>query len=132
MATEYPIGRRYKITTVDNGKFPTFGNVSSSDVGSWHVTFVPDESFVGSIAFVGRPAGKDASDDGVGFASIPYRRVQVGGIASDNTLVTATNSTGLMAIVPADGMSVALLVEGTDGFGYLYSRPLVGSLNAFA
>lgn len=132
MATEYPIGRRYRITTADHGLFPTLGNVSDQETGAWHVTFVPDESFVGSIAIVGRASGKDIREDGYGFGSIPYRRVQVGGVASDNALTTATNSTGMIAIIPADGLSVAILVDCTAGFGFLYSRPLLGSLNAFA
>lgn len=130
MATEYPVGRRYKITTADNGLFPTLGNVSDNEVGSWHITFVPDDSFVGSIAIVGRPAGKDAAGDNVGFGSIPYRRVSVSGVASDHKLVADTNSTGLIALVPADGMSIALLVECTAGFAYVYSHPLAGSTNA--
>lgn len=133
MATEYPITQRYQITVADNGKFPTLGVVSRDESGCWHLTFVPDDSFVGSIAIVGRSSGKDIAGDGNGFGSIPFRRVQIAGVASDNSLVTTpyANSTGMIAIIPADGLSVALLVECTAGFGYAYSRPLVGSTNAF-
>lgn len=132
MALEYPINRRYRITTADSGKFPTLGEVSDQECGAWHLTFVPDETFAGGIAILGRALGKDIYEDGYGFGTIPYRRVQVAGVASDNTLVADANSTGLVAIVPADGMSIALFVECTAGFGYVYSRPLAGSLNAFA
>ena len=128
MATTYPIGtRRYKVTTADHGMFGVLGDVSDREVGLWSVQFVPDTTFVGSLGVVGRIAGKETADDDVGFGSVPYRRVQVGGVASDNAVVsTPITSAGATVLIPASGLSVAFLVDCTFGYGHLYSYPLSG------
>ena len=127
MATTYPIQNAYRVTTVDHGMFCVLGTVSPRTVGLWSVQFVPDQSFVGQLGVVGRIAGKDATDDAVGFGSIPYRRVQLGGVASDNAMVAdAIPHTGALILVPASGLTVALLVDCTAGFGDVYLFPLEG------
>lgn len=120
--------RRYKITTVDNGNYKILGNVSDSTGGAWRVQFAPDASFVGSLLVTARASGDDAVSDAVGFGTIAYRRVQLGGLASDYTLVTTTLTTDAIILVPANGLSVAIAVTCTAGFGYLYTIPLLGPL----
>lgn len=128
MANVYPIGRRYRVTSIDNGKFGELGDASPASVGAHMLQFVPDETFQGSIGILARAAGKDAKDDNVGYASIAYRRVQLNGVASDYALVTdgAPLTSDFTVLVPAAGLAVAILVECTAGFGYLYWTPLEG------
>jgi hypothetical protein len=128
MATAYPIGRRYRVTSVDNGKFGELGDASPALVGAFMLQFVPDASFAGSIGILARAAGKDAKDDNVGYASIAYRRVQMNGQASDYALITDGTplASDFTILIPASGLAVAVLVECTAGFGYLYSTPLEG------
>jgi hypothetical protein len=122
--------RRQPITASQSGQFVVLGNVSPSQVGTWRVQFVPDELWQGSLTPMGRSAGKDAHDDSVGFATVPYRRVQLNGIASDYRLMTDAAvlpiATDFTVLVPATGLAVAFLIECTAGSGVLYSQPLEG------
>ena len=124
MALYSPIDRdRYKVTTVDHGNFKVLGTVSDIDGGSWRVQFVPDVSFVGSFAVVGRSGGPQAGNDSVAFTQIPYNRVSLNGQASDWNLVSDVLLSDFIINVPGTGLSVALLVECTAGFGVLYAKP---------
>lgn len=132
MALAYPVERRYRITTADNGNFPTLGEASDSDVGVWHVAFYPDEDFVGTLEVVGRSQGKGPHDDAAGFGHVAFRRVQLAGMASDYELVQTSAvvvplNTDFLILVPAAGLSIALAVLCTQGAGTLYSKPLAGS-----
>lgn len=120
-------GREYRVTTSDNGKFLFLGNASDGRTGTFVVQFVPDASFAGSFGVTARVYGKPASDNGVAFVSIPYRRVNLAGIASDRTLVAAVLTDSFIIEVPSSGVVLALLCECTAGFGTLYSWPLNGS-----
>lgn len=120
-------GREYRVTTADNGKFLYLGNASDGRTGTFVIQWVPDGSFVGSFGVTARVYGKPASDNGVAFQSIPYRRVSLAGVASDRTLVAAVLTDAFLIEVPSSGVALALLCECTAGFGTLYSWPLNGS-----
>lgn len=130
MAIIYPVSRRYQVTVADDGHFLVLGNVSNEDGGFWRIHWVPDPTFVGGgLAVMGRASGKDAYDDGVNFGTVAYRRVQLGGAASDYTLVqtsgVAVPLVGDAIIqVPADGLSIAIGVDCQSGSGYIYSQAL--------
>lgn len=127
MASTYPIDRSYRVTTTDNGNFLNIGNAASGRVGTWLVHWVPDLSFAGGgLTVYGRGYGKPASDAGVPWATIPYRRINVAGVASDYAIVTATVGAAGMIQIPANGLAVALGVSCTAGFGWLYSWDLNG------
>lgn len=120
-------GREYRVKTADNGKFLFLGNASDGRTGTFFVQFVPDASFAGSFGVVARAYGKPASDNGVAFISVPYRRVNLAGVASDRALVSAVLTDSFMIEVPSTGVVLALLCECTAGFGTLYSWPCNGS-----
>ena len=120
-------GREYRVTTSDNGKFLFLGNASDGRTGTFVIQWVPDASFAGSFGVTARVYGKPASDNGVAFQSIPYRRVSLAGVASDRTLVAAVLTDAFLIEVPSSGVVLALLCECTAGFGTLYSWPLMGS-----
>lgn len=119
-------GREYRVTSADHGKILFFGNASDGRVGTFVVQWVPDASFAGSFAVTGRVYGKPASDNGVPFDPIPYRRVTLANVASDRELVADTLTTPFLIEVPSNGIAVGLLCACTDGFGTLYSWPLNG------
>lgn len=134
----HPIGTRYKITPVDNGTICIIGDVSPTECGFWRIHFVPDVSFVGAgISILGRgaPGGRaeNALDDPgeMNFGSVPYRRWQIGGVASDGALVQ-TSAVGVpltqdaLIFVPASGLTIAVSPDITAGFAYLYSQPILG------
>ena len=131
MAAIHPIELRYRVTPVDNGTFGVLGDISQTEVGMWRLHWVPDASFAGDgLAILGRAAPVDDSG-GANFGTVPYRRVQVAGQASDLALV----QTGGVAVpitsdsiiyVPASGLTIAVEMGCTAGFGYLYSLPLIG------
>ena len=120
-------GREYRVSTADHGKFLYLGNASDGRTGTFVVQWVPDASFAGSFGVVARIYGKPASDNGVAFISVPYRRVNLAGVASDRTLVSAVLADSFLIEVPSSGVALALLCDCTAGFGTLYSWPLNGS-----
>lgn len=120
-------GREYRVTTADNGKFLFLGNASDGRTGTFVVQFVPEAGFAGSFGVTARIYGKPASDNGVAFQSISYRRVALAGVASDRTLVSAILPDSFLIEVPSSGVVLTLLCECTAGIGTLYSWPLNGS-----
>jgi hypothetical protein len=126
----FTMNRRQPIAVEHNGRFGVLGNVSASFVGTWRVQFTCTEDFAGSLTPMARGASKDLHDDNVGFATIPYRRVQLAGVASDYALVTGASvvniTTDFTILVPAAGLSIAFLVECVAGSGIVYSQPLEG------
>ena len=119
-------GREYKVTTNDDGKFLFFGNASDGRVGTIVVQFDPGLAWNGSFAVVGRVYGKPASDNGVGFVPIPYKRVSLDNVASDRALVSAVLTSTFIIEIPANGMVVALLTSAASGTGVVYNWPLNG------
>ena len=121
-------GREYRVTTNDHGKFLFLGNASDGRVGTFTIQFAPDPggSWQGSFAVVARVYGKPASDNGVGFQSIPYRRVALNGAASDRVLVSDVLTGSFIIEVPANGLVICLLVNAQAGFGTVYNWPLNG------
>lgn len=126
----FAMNRRQPITLAHNGLFGVLGNVSASFVGTWRVQFTCTEDFSGSLTPMARGAGKDTHDDSVGFATVPYRRVQLNGTASDYQLITGASVlpiiTDFVILVPSAGLSVAFLIEVNAGSGVVYTQPLEG------
>lgn len=128
--TIYPITSTYKITTQDHGKIGILGDGSTSVPSFLSLHFVPDPTFVGGgITILGRQVLDDSAQ--TNFGTVAYRRVQLGGVASDYTLVQTTSAAvplaaDAMVQVPASGLSIAVLMDCTAGFAMLYLVPLVG------
>ena len=120
-------GRKYKVTTIDDQAVLYLGNAADGRPGVMVIQWVPDPSFNGSFGVVARIYGKPANDDNVGFATVVYRRVVLNGVASDRNLVSDPIGSSFTIIeVPANGLAIALQANVNQGFGTLYSWPLVG------
>lgn len=122
-------GRKYDVTTNDNGKVLFFGGAADGRVGTMFIQFVPNLQFQGQFAVVARPYGAPANTDGVAMVDYPFRRVSVNGAASDRTITnnTATPLTsGFIIEVPANGVVLGLLTSCVAGGGVVYSWPLNG------
>lgn len=119
-------GREYPVNSTDNGKILFLGSASDGRVGTMMITFVPDIAWTGSFAVVARPYGKPASDNGVGFQPIPYRRVTLNNVASDRTIVSDILTQPFIIEVPANGLAIGLLTSTLSGTGVVYSWPLNG------
>ncbi len=124
----FTASRSQRIGPEHSGRFAVLGNVSTVEVGTWRIQFYPDEAFTGTLTVMGRSAGKDAHDADVGFGTIPYRRIQLNGVASDRSLVTdgVPIATDFIIEVPASGLALALLLDCTTGSGLILSQPLAG------
>lgn len=131
MANRYPLDRDYLVLPAnDDGNILVLGNSSGTDaVGGWLVHLVPDGSSDIEIAILGRITGKVPSDESVAFIPIPYRRINLAGVVSDYAMVTTgvTVSGNSIIQIPANGLSVGLLVSTKTGTAKLYSMPVVGS-----
>ena len=119
-------GREYTVTTADTGNVLFLGNASDGRVGTFVVQFDPGASWSGSFTVKGRAYGKPASDNGLGFVPIPYRRINLGGTVSDRTLVSAALTGSFLIEVPANGIVVVLAATVTTAGGTLYSWSLNG------
>lgn len=123
----YPVlGRSYKITTADHGNIPMLGNAAEGCVGTWLVHWVPDLNFTGSLALVGRAYGQPASDAVVAVLGVPYRRVNINGVASDYGFDSVALTGPSIVTAPANGLALGFLVSCSAGTGMLYTWPLEG------
>lgn len=129
MANIFPIDRMFRITPDVDGKFAVLGDAANGRVGAWSIDFNPDASFTGSFAIVGRSRGAPAHTDSVPFKQVLFRRIYLNGVAyAYDWSAAADVVTGPSLIqVPANGVSIALLISCAAGFGKVYSWPLVGS-----
>lgn len=122
-------GRIRPISTAQSGDLYILGNTSNeADVGGWAISLIPDAgvSFVGSIAIMGRPEGKGASDNNVGFVPFPYRCIVINGVPQQYQFDTIP-LVGICHIqVPSNGWSNAIAVVVTQGSASIYNRPLQG------
>jgi hypothetical protein len=120
-------GREYKVQSDDHGRLLFLGNASDGRVSTFVLEFVPNYDWQGDLAVVARIYGKPASDNGVGFVSIPVRRVAINNQASDRALVGNVTFQGQFIVeVPCNGLSLAVLCNVQAGSGTLYSWPLNG------
>ncbi len=131
MANIYPVDRRFNVTQADHGNIIVLGDTGGIHVGAWLVHWVPGGAFTGQLFVVGRAYGKPASDDVVGFVSLPYRKGYLNGALADwGMVVDGTALSGPSIItVPAPGISIGLEVSNPDpgSNGILYSWPLHGT-----
>lgn len=119
-------GREYFIKDNDHGIVLPLGNASDGRVGTFVLQFVPDQSWLGGMQVVARIYGKPASDNGVAYQTIPYRRVALNGVASDRALVSDTLTGAFIIEVPSNGLAIGVIPAVTAGFGVLYNWPLNG------
>lgn len=123
-----PVGaeRSYVVTPADHGKVLSLGNANDGRVSTFGVCFMPDPSWQGTLGVVARLMGIPAREAHVGFASIPYKRVNLEGLASDRAVVSDPLSGFFIIEVPASALVVGVEVNCIQGFGQLFSWPLSG------
>ncbi len=127
MSTVFPIDRAYRISTQDNGNIGSFGPGSLSDLSAWVFDFVPDQSFQGAIVPMARGGGVEVPDS-VGFVAVPYRAAFLNGAPPVTPYGYVTDAmTGRSVFQVPGGWNIGLLIACTAGFGWLYSRPLMGA-----
>ena len=119
-------GREYPVRVADHGKIIFLGNASDGRVGTFTIEFVPDASWSGTFAVLGRVYGKPASDNGVGFSPIPYRRICLNNVASDRAIVSDVLTGHFIIEVPASGLAIGLLASVQASGGVVYNWPLNG------
>ena len=122
-ATVANVGKAYRLTTADNGATLALGDASSSRTSVKTIHWVPDADVVGDgFSLVARIYGTQPDTNGTAFLPIPYRRVNLAGLASDRALVSDTlPMDGFLIEVPANGQTIALVVSCTFGAGCLYN-----------
>lgn len=123
------IGKDYTITADDNAKILFLGDASSSRTSVKTIMWVPGLTFAGAgFSVVGRIYGPAPDKAGVTMVPLPYRRVNLAGVASDRAVVSdSLPAAGFLIEVPANGQTLALVVSCTAGTGQLYNWDSVGS-----
>ncbi len=127
MAITSVIGRAYRLTNADDGNILQLGDAVNGRTGTWLIQCDPAVvGFTGGFIVLGRAYGQACA--AAPYIPIPYRRINLGNVASDRALVSDPIADVALIEVPANGISVAL--EVTVPFGqtcWVYSWPLNGS-----
>ena len=128
-ATVANVGKAYRLTTADNGATLALGDASSSRTSVKTIHWVPDADMVGDgFSVVSRAYGNQVDTNGTPFLPVPYRRVNLAGLASDRALVAdILPAEGFLIEVPANGQTVAIVASCTFGAGWLYNWDSSGS-----
>ena len=115
-------------TTEYDGDFVELGTGAADDeVGAVCIQFAPTIDFVGEFIVMGRNRKSPAQSVTAPFLPIPYIRVNVANVASDRAISSATITTTGMIEVPANGLSVAVLMSCSAGSCTLYLTRLAGT-----
>lgn len=126
------VGMDYSVTSVDNGNILFLGDASSSRTSVKTIQFIPGPGYVADPGtgwtVVARTYGPAADKAGVPFNPIPYRRVQLAGMASDRAVVSdVLNPAGFIIEVPLNGQTCAIIASCASGTGLLLQWNVVGS-----
>lgn len=124
-AQDWTASAQYDGLFLELGGGPIF-----DQVGAVVVQFVPDVDFVGAFAVVGRPRDQSTSPSvaQAPFVPVPYIAVNTNGAAAERTLGSAPITQQGIIEVPANGLSVGLLVACTAGTCKLYMARLAGTV----
>lgn len=133
-ATPRNIGTTYELTTDDNGMTLFLGDASPSRTSVMTIQWVPTLPVVGDgfslVARIYGNGGPTNSPDAnaTPFLPIPYRRINLAGVASDRAVVSATlPMEGFIIEVPANGQQLSIIPSITSGSGWLYHWSTMGS-----
>lgn len=123
-----PISSRiYTITAADNGLILDLGPAATqSNVGTFTLQFQPDITSDFQAIVMGVIYGHASNNANVAFVPVPYRRISLADVASDYALVKDPITGAALIQVPANGLSVGLLVACTKGTCTLVSWDMNG------
>lgn len=128
MADIFPCDDRFLVKPAQNGMYAQWGNTSDENPsGAWMLYFRPSLDFAGEFIVSGRPPRIQTSDTSVPFLPIPYRRVTLNNVASDYAMVDDAVSGASIVHIPANGISVALLINCTAGSCMVYAQKMEGA-----
>lgn len=99
---------------------------SEARVGTYIVQFVPSGDFVGEFKVLGKLFGEAARAADASFAPIPYRRININGLASDYAIVSDVINGASIIQVPCNGMALGLLMTCSAGSCDVVSWDLSG------
>ena len=126
MATIFPLSRPMMVLPANSGNIAELGPAGASkQAGTWTIDILPDQTFVGSFAIVGR-AALTTDQQLVPFATIPYRRIVWNGVASDGAMATDV-ITGRCIIQVPWNVSVGILMDCSAGFAWIYPYGVDGT-----
>lgn len=121
-------GRQYTIKLGDTGDILELGPAAvQSAVGTWSLGFNASVDFVGSLTIQGKTYGTAALNTGAPFMNIPYRRVSLANVAQAYEMVSDPIVGAALILVPANGLSVGILVACSAGQCVVTSWDLNGS-----
>ncbi len=127
MTTKGRSQRYFVVKPDDDGDIADMGPAGTAAlVATYTIQFIPSADFAGQFAVLGRVAGNAAQTAGVVMATIPYRRINVNGVASDYNIVTDVISGPGIIQVPANGLAVGLLIACSAGTCTVISADLSG------
>lgn len=132
MAVSKISSRTYKITSADHGNFLELGPAATSgQMGAFVLQFDPAAGWDGTLVLYARPFGQAADATNVPFLPVPYRRIALGAgnavVAADYQLVSDALVGEALIQVPANGLSIAILVAASQGACTMVSWPLQGT-----
>lgn len=123
-----PASNRFRlVTTADTGNLLEIGPASTpSSVGTWIIEFDPSLDFAGSFQVMGRVTGPEKTAGNSPIVPVPYRKINVGGVASDYSIAADTITAVGIIQVPSNGLSISLLAQVGTGSCKIYSWDLQG------
>jgi hypothetical protein len=109
-------GPSFRITSANNGEIHEIGPATTSGVATIMVEFAPSLDFNGQFIVMGKILGQAAADKGASLLPVPYRLVNQANNAAGYEMVSnPVNDAGIIQI-PANGLSIGLLVACAQGF----------------
>lgn len=122
----FPLNTRdkYVINSAVHGLFGELGTGYPDSPGSWLLYWLPDASWDGSMAVMGRIGGESAHTDGVPMVQVPYVALYLNSAVPGAPYSYATDlivSTSVFEI-RNNALSAGLLFNVNGGFGSLYIR----------
>lgn len=117
MADKQQLMSGFTVNSTDNY---VLGNAAEGVVGSVAVQITVPSAWSGSIVVKGRVKGSGS------WVPIPYRRRNLGGTVSDDTVVSAAITAAALIFVDAAGLDVSLDNTHTSGAAVVYFAPVQG------
>lgn len=123
------LGPYVLVTPQNDGAILMFGPPSDEEPGAVVFEFNASSDFVGSFAVLGHVTGPAVPANAPAHPAmpVPYRRINVGGAASDYAMVSDLIANTGMIQVPANGMSIGLGVSCSAGTCSIWRLPVEGA-----
>ena len=125
MATVQMAGPKFTIT--GSNVYKLGGSSNESDAGGVLVHIVNDGTLSATITVQGQSRQLEIAKDADAPLAIPYRAINVNGVAGTGAYVTTAITTNSIIFVPSNGMDVILSVAWVSGSASVYTVAASGS-----